>query len=95
MVARWDRNGIAAPSPRRAAARSPIEEDLDALAYRHLMGDDAGQIERGISVVQAAVSEWSTARESARTRDQLPVTARAALQVARPMAPERSFGIDL
>lgn len=96
VVARWERNGITAETPRRVAGRSGIEEDLGELAYLHLMGDDASHIERSISVIKARVAGWSTGIEAQRPgQGRALVAGRTGAAVVAPMAPERNLGIDL
>ena len=99
VVSQWERSGVDPGSLGRLGPRSPIEQDLETLAYRHLMCDDADQAQPGIAVVKAAVAEWSSGLGHAGSEGHRSLALRQtgpglALPTAAP-AHERSLGIDL
>jgi DNA primase len=94
-VAEWERTGTAGIT--RSAAHSPLEEDFETLAYRHLMADDPMQSQPNIAAVKAAVAEWSLGAGEVGT-GRRPALRSAALGVEMPAAApalERGLGIDL
>lgn len=99
VVSQWERSGVGPGSLGRSRPRSPIERDLETLAYRHLMSDDTAQAQPGIAVVKATVAEWSSVLGEAGSRGARSIGLRhagpgIALPTAAP-AHERSLGIDL
>lgn len=97
VVAQWERTGAVGILPGRSGPRSPIEQDLDTLAYRHLMSDDTAQAQLGVAAVKDAVAEWSSAPGEAGSGGDRSL-ATTGPGIATPLlapAHERSLGIDL
>jgi hypothetical protein len=98
VVNQWERTGVVAGSFGRPA-RSPIEQDLDTLAYRRLLVDDKTGAQPGITVVKAAIADWSSALGDAGSAGDRSLAVRPAGPgvPSPPAAPthERSLGIDL
>lgn len=56
------------PSSDGVARRSALVDDLDVLAYRHLLGDDAPSVGRKVAAARAVVEAWAE-RPAGRPRD--------------------------
>jgi hypothetical protein len=97
VIAGWERSGVSIERPAGSARLSPLEHDLDALAYRHLMGDDRSRSQANLAAVKAAVVEWSSSlglNRSPGERDLASVPARPE-PAAAALVTDRGLGIDL